>query len=109
MIAGATPIRASVNAKVLRGPATAISHAATSPMPPARTWPSTATITGSGDSTMARSSAAISLARSAATSAGSAPACADLWERSAPAQNVFPVWPSTTARTAGSAAASRRP
>ncbi len=30
-------------------------------------------------------------------------------DRSAPAQKVLPVWPSTTARTAGSAAASRKP
>src|ERR1700734_3492423 len=69
MIAGATPIRASVNANVLRGPATAISQAATRPMPPARTWPSTTTMTGRGDSTIARSNVAISRDRAAVASA----------------------------------------
>ena len=37
MIAGATPIRASVRANVLRGPAITMSHAPTKPIPPART------------------------------------------------------------------------
>ena len=37
MIDGATPMRASVRAKVLCGPATAISHAPINPIPPART------------------------------------------------------------------------
>ena len=41
-------------------------------MPPARTWPSTATITGRGDSTIARSNVAISRDRWAVASAGSA-------------------------------------
>src|SRR6516162_10687527 len=106
MIAGATPIRASVSAKVLRGPATAISHAPTRPNPPARTCPSMAAITGSGDSTMARNNAVSSRALAAAMSKG-APPLASL--RSAPAQKVPPVCPSTTARTAGSDAASRSP
>ncbi len=48
MIDGATPMRASVSAKVLARPATAISHAPISPMPPARTCPSTAAMTGTG-------------------------------------------------------------
>ncbi len=106
MIAGATPIRASVSAKVLRGPATTMSHAPTSPIPPARTCPSIAAITGIGHPTIARSVAASSRARPSAVSNGSPPAASD---RSAPAQNVPPVWPSTTARTAGSAAAACRP
>lgn len=37
MIDGATPMRASVNAKVLAVPATTRSQAPISPMPPART------------------------------------------------------------------------
>ncbi|SKW33375.1 Uncharacterised protein [Mycobacteroides abscessus subsp. abscessus] len=48
MMDGATPMRASVSAKVLSGPATAISAAPTRPKPPARTWPLTAMTTGSG-------------------------------------------------------------
>ena len=56
MIDGATPIRASVSAKVLLRPATTMSQAPTSPSPPARTWPSIAPITGCGISRIARSS-----------------------------------------------------
>ncbi|SKW09405.1 Uncharacterised protein [Mycobacteroides abscessus subsp. massiliense] len=104
MIEGATPMRASVSAKVLSGPATAISAAPTRPKPPARTWPLTAMTTGSGSSRMSRSSAVSWPARSLATSWGSDDA-AELSDRSAPAQNVLPVWVSTTARTVLSAAA----
>lgn len=68
MIAGATPMRASVSANVLRGPATAISQAPTRPKPPARTWPLMAAITGSGEATMARIKAVISRARATAMS-----------------------------------------
>lgn len=106
MIDGATPMRASVSAKVLDGPATTMSHAPISPRPPARTWPSTAPMTGIGEATKARRSSAISRARSVARSPGLRPAASP---RSAPAQNVPPVWPSTTQRTSGSAAASASP
>ncbi|CKT67693.1 Uncharacterised protein [Mycobacterium tuberculosis] len=108
MIAGATPIRASVSANVLSGPATTMSHAPTRPNPPARTCPLMAPTTGSGDSTMARNSAVISRARATAIRYGSPPPPpASL--RSAPAQNVPPVCPSTTSRTAGSASAALSP
>src|SRR6185312_5659129 len=103
MIAGATPIRASVSAKVLLGPATTMSHAPTSPKPPARTCPSIAPITGTGSSKIARNRPVSCLVLSVVASPS------DASDRSAPAQNVLPVCPSTTARTFGSAAASRRP
>ena len=48
MIAGATPIRTSVKANVIDELTTTRSHAAISPIPPARTGPSTAAITGAG-------------------------------------------------------------
>ena len=73
MIDGATPMRASVSANVLRGPATTMSHAPTRPIPPARTCPSITPTTGSGHSTMARSRVVISRARAAASSSGAAP------------------------------------
>ena len=106
MMAGATPIRTAVSAKVLRGPATTMSHAPISPIPPARTCPSRAAITGLGHSTIERSSAVSSRARPSAASNGSPPVAS---ERSAPAQKVPPVWPRTTARTAGSVSARRSP
>ncbi len=59
--------------------------------------------TGSGSSRIARSSRVSSRDRSAAPSNASPD---DASERSAPAQKVPPVWPSTTARTSGFAAAS---
>ena len=48
MIAGATPMRTSVKANVIVGLTTTRSQAAISPMPPARTGPSTAAIDGAG-------------------------------------------------------------
>ena len=108
MIAGATPIRASVSAKVLRGPATAMSqradqsHAAGPDVAVDRRRSPAAATRGSRAATPPfRGPAA------AAVSAGIRRRRASL--RSAPAQKVPPVWPSTTARTAGSSAASRRP
>ena len=50
MIAGATPMRTSVNANVTSGCTTTRSHDAISPMPPARTGPSTAAIVGAARS-----------------------------------------------------------
>ena len=45
------------------------------PEPPARTWPSTAAITGIGSRRIDRNTSVISRARSTATSAGSVPCC----------------------------------
>ena len=109
MIAGATPIRASVSANVLLRPATTMSQAPTSPKPPARTCPSIAPTTGTGSSRIARSSSVSCLVLSVVASPPDVPDAPDASARSAPAQNVPPVWPSTTARTFGSPAASRIP
>lgn len=108
MIEGATPMRASVSAKVLFGPATTMSQAPTSPMPPARTCPSITPDHRQRALHQARSSAVISRPRSAASISGSAE-LPEAWLRSAPAQNVPPVCPSSTIRTSGSATAARSP
>ena len=89
MIAGATPIRTSVNANVVDGATTTRSHAAISPTPPARTGPFTAAIVGRS----------LSLSRFSAFTIGdesTLPVPRSL--RSAPAQNVVPVWVRTIAR-----------
>lgn len=89
-MAGATPMRTSVNAKVTLWEPSATSAAPTMPSPPARTWPSRRATTGLGMSRMRRSSPTI-------TSVIAGPLEASL--RSAPAQNTEPVWVSSTART----------
>ena len=73
MIDGATPMRASVNANVLAGPATTMSHAPTRPSPPARTCPLTAPMTGIGSREFGAAAGSSSRARSTATSPGSPP------------------------------------
>ena len=98
MIAGARPSRTSENANVDAGPASAMSQAPTSPMPPARTCPSMLATTGLGSAMICRSSPI-----SRAVPWAIPPARASV--RSAPAQNVDPVWVSSTARTPSSAAA----
>lgn len=103
---GANPIRTSVSAKLLSGPATTRSQAATMPMPPARTLPSICAITGFGISTSLRSTSIMTRVRSSAATAGS-PSLAS--SRSAPAQKVLPVCASTIARTLSSPLASSSP
>ena len=99
IIAGARPIRASVNANDAPSAAMARSHAPTMPMPPARTCPAIRAITGLGSSTIS-----LSKAMTAVPAAPSEPVPAAA--RSAPEQNARPVCVSTTARTAWSAPAS---
>ena len=99
IIAGARPIRASVNANDAPSAATARSHAPTMPMPPARTCPAIRAMTGLGSSTISLSRAMIAVPVSPSEPV---PAAA----RSAPEQNTRPVCVSTTARTARSAPAS---
>ena len=99
IIAGARPIRASVNANDAPSAAMARSHAPTMPMPPARTCPAIRAITGLGSSTIS-----LSKAITAVPAAPSEPVPAAT--RSAPEQNDRPVCVSTTARTAWSAPAS---
>jgi hypothetical protein len=99
IIAGATPIRASVNANDAPSAATARSHAPTMPMPPARTCPAIWAMTGLGSSTISRSKATIAVP---ASPIEPVPAAA----RSAPEQNTRPACVSTTARTPRSAPAS---
>ena len=99
IMAGARPIRASVNAKDAPSAATARSHAPTMPIPPARTCPAILAMTGLGSSVIAVSSAMTAAPESAVEPVPAA-------FRSAPAQNTRPVCVSTTARAAGSSPAS---
>ena len=99
IIAGVTPMRASVNANDDPAAATAMSHAPTMPRPPARTCPAIRAMTGLGSSTISRSTAMIVML---ASPSEPVPAAA----RSAPEQNTRPVCVSTTARTPGSSPAS---
>ena len=96
IMAGATPTRTSVKAKVASVVATAMSAAAMRPMPPARAWPLTRTMIGTALSAMDVRMAGIRLGAAAPRS-----------DRSAPEQNTVPVPVSTTARTSGSPVASR--
>ena len=96
IMAGATPTRTSVKAKVAASAATAMSAAAMRPMPPARAWPLTRTMTGTALSTMDVRMAGMRLGAAVPRS-----------DRSAPEQNTVPVPVSTTARTSGSPVASR--
>ena len=88
-----------MNAKVVPGVPTAMSHAPTSPMPPARTCPSSRAITGLGSSTIVRSR----VTSRAVVRCGPSGSLAS--RRSLPEQNTVPVWVSTIARTPSSAAA----
>ena len=96
IMAGATPTRTSLNAKVLPSTATARSQAAIRPSPPARACPFTRAITGTGLST--------SVVRMPGMRLGAATPRS---ERSAPEQNTGPVPVSTMALTSGSVVASR--
>ena len=101
---GARPSRASVSAKVLFGPASAISVAPSRPKPPALTCPSTCAITGLGSSRIVRINSTIDDVASADASSAEAPRLSAS-PRSAPAQKVPPACVSTTARTLSSVAA----
>ena len=94
IMAGATPTRTSLKAKDAPAGATAMSAAATRPMPPARACPFTRAMTGTGLSTMV---VRISGIRFGAAEPRSA--------RSAPEQNTEPAPVSTMARTSTSATA----
>ena len=79
-MAGATPTRTSVKANVLASAATAMSAAAMRPRPPARAWPLTRAMTGTGLSTMDVRMSGMRLGAAVPRS-----------ERSAPEQNTVPV------------------
>ena len=87
-----------MNAKVAPSAATAMSQAATRPMPPARAWPLTCATTGLRSVAICRSSPISS----------SGPLLIESALRSAPEQKVEPVWVSSTARTPSSPSASSR-
>ena len=99
MIAGVAPIRTSLNANVADCEATAMSHAAISPMPPARALPFTRQMTGLGLSQIS--------CRISGNSSGAAPRPFRLSFRSAPEQNAGPAPVSTMTRAPGHPA--RRP
>jgi hypothetical protein len=92
-----------VKPKVASSLATEMSHAAASPSPPARQCPAKRPMTGLGASRM-RSNTSMNVRPEPGF--GGSPDTAAL--RSAPAQNVFPRFVSTTARTASSAMAPSR-
>src|SRR3954454_8897038 len=97
MIAGATPIRTSVNANVIDDSTTTRSHAAITPIPPARTGPLTAAITG----------APIVPRRSIArTNDVESTSPVDRSLRSAPAQKTGAVCDNTTTRAFAASASS---
>ncbi len=104
MIAGTTPMRTSVKAKVASAGARAMSAAATRPIPPARAGPLRRATTGLGPA-MIRSKISGS---SGAGSTGSPLSAAPTSLRSAPALKTGPVPVSTTARTSSSSIAAPR-
>ena len=100
--AAARPSRTSVNAYVASNALTAMSAAATMPMPPARTLPCTRATTGLGSVAIRRCSSTI---WDAVCSMPSALASA----RSAPEQNVRPSARISTTLTSASASARASP
>src|SRR5579875_2775200 len=98
MMAGATPMRTSVKANEAERAQMTASAAATSPKPPARTWPLRAATTGLG---YPHSSLSTSEKEPRPSSTGGS-------VRSAPEQKVLPVPVIATARTSGSERAATR-
>jgi hypothetical protein len=103
IMAGITPTRTSLKLNFAVSTATAMSAAATRPIPPPKACPLIAAITGLGPS---RVSLRISTKGLVAPLPGSATSPRLL--RSAPAQKAGPLPVSTIARTAGSAMAAFR-
>ena len=91
--AGTTPIRTSVKANVASFTATAMSQAATSPMPPARAGPASFATTGVRACQIFSRIAGSSLTLCVSTSVPRASL------RSIPEQNTFPACASTMTRT----------
>ncbi len=101
MIAAASPSFTSVSANVASSAATAMSEAATIPIPPARTAPCRRVTTG-------LSMAAISRCRSTIRRAPTSMPSLDASARSAPEQNTLPSARIRTTRTDSSASAACR-